>query len=566
MKTKKKSTVLAIFFMTLLGWAAYAGASPQHIGGHDPQALHADPRRADGPIAPVLKGLGNLHHPVTTRSKEAQAFFDQGFRLTYGFNHQEALRSFKEAARLDPDCAMAYWGWALVLGPNLNLPMSEHVVSQSHEAIQMALARKENATPRERDYIEALAKRYSADPGADRGKLDAAYAEAMREVHVRYPDDLDAATLYAAALMNLSPWSYWTKDGQPQPRTPEILNTLESVMQRDAYHIGALHYYIHAVEAVDPDRGVLAADRMRGQTPGAGHLVHMPSHIYMQVGRYAESFDLNGQAAKADENYLIQCRTQGIYPLGYYPHNLHFQAWAGLMLGKSAETLAVAHEVAAKVPEDFSGNYWGLYQTFASMPLFTLVRFGQWEAVLAEPKPPQPWRFMTGMWHYARGMAYTHTDQPQMAAKERQALQRIFEDHQSKEEAVGFSAAPTLLSIAGELLDGEMAAKQKRFESAISHLDRAVRLEDSLMYNEPPDWYYPTRQTLGAVLLEAGRPAEAEVVYWQDLKRYRNNGYSLYGLWQSLEAQGRKDEAAEIQKRFDAAWREADITLASSRF
>jgi len=388
----------------------------------------------------------------------------------------------------------------------------------------------------------------------------------MREVHARYPDDLDAATFYAASLMNLSPWNYWTRDGQPRPRTPEIVQTLETIMQRDPRHIGALHYYIHAVESVDPDRGVMAADRLRGLTPNAGHLVHMPSHVYMQVGRYAESFDLNAQAAKADEAYIIQCRTQGIYPLGYYPHNLHFHTWAGLMLGKSEATLAAARKVAAKVPKDFSGNDWGLYQTFASMPLFALVRFGQWEAVLAEPQPPQPWRYMTGIWHYARGMAYTHTDQPQMAAKERQALQRILENHRTKEEAVGFSAAPTLLSIAGELLDGEMAAKQKRFESAISHLERAVRLEDSLMYNEPPDWYYPTRQTLGAVLLEAGRPAEAEVVYWQDLKRYRDNGYSLYGLWQSLKAQGRDDEAAQIEQRFDRAWADADIKLASSRF
>jgi len=552
--------------MTALGLTGYANASKQHIGGHDQLALNADPRQADGPIAPVLAGLGDHHHPVSTRSEKAQYFFDQGMRLTYGFNHQEALRSFKEAARLDPDCAMAYWGWALVLGPNLNLPMSAAVVPQAYDAVQMALARKNKATAREKAYIEALAKRYSADPQADRGPLDAAYAEAMKQVHARYPDDLDAATLYAAALMNLSPWNYWTRDGQPLPSTPEILNTLESVMQRDSSHVGALHYYIHAVEAVDPDRGVAVADQLRGLTPGAGHLVHMPTHIYMQVGRYAESFELNAEAAKADENYLIQCRTQGIYPLGYYPHNIHFQAWAALMLGKPEEALATARKLASKVQRYDAGHTWGLHQSFAGMPIFTLVRYGRWADVLEEPQPPKTWRFLNGMWHYARGLAYTHTDKLLLAKEELKTVRNIAEEPMTGEETIGFSSARTLLTIAGEVLAGELAAKQKRFDAAISHLERAVRLEDGLLYNEPPDWYYPVRHSLGAVLLEAGYPAEAEVVYWQDLKEYRNNGYSLFGLWQSLKAQGRDDEAEQIEQQFARAWTDADVTLSSSRF
>jgi tetratricopeptide (TPR) repeat protein len=337
-------------------------------------------------------------------------------------------------------------------------------------------------------------------------------------------------------------------------------------MQRDPHHEGALHYYIHAVEAVDAERGAAAADRLRGLTPGAGHLVHMPTHVYMQLGRYAESFELNGQAAKADENYLVQCRAQGIYPLGYYPHNIHFQAWAALMMGHQEKALAAARKVASKVPADFSHNTWGLYQTFASMPLFALVRFGQWDQVLEEPRPPAKWRYMTGIWHYARGMAYTHTGQYKSAQKELETLQAIAMDPVSGHEAVGFGNTPTLLTIAGEVLAGELAAKQKRFEVAIGHLDRAVRMEDSLMYNEPPDWYYPVRHTLGAVLIEAGRPAEAEVVYWQDLKRYRNNGYSLYGLWQSLKAQGRDAEARQMQQSYAQAWAQADRSLSSSRF
>jgi len=553
--------LLSIVIFTTTTWA-----SSLHVASHDPRALKADPKKAGEPIAPVLTDIGDTHMPITTQSDKAQYFFDQGLRLTYAFNHQEALRSFKEAARHDPDAAMAYWGWALVLGPNLNLPMSAEVAPQAYEAIQMAVGLKDKVTAKESSLIVALAQRYAADPPADRKALDTAYADAMKQVHTRFAEDNDIATLYAAALMNLSPWNYWTRDGRPKARTPDILSTLERVMQRDPEHEGALHYYIHAVEAVDAERGAAVADRLRGLTPGAGHLVHMPTHVYMQLGRYAESFELNVQAAKADENYLVQCRAQGIYPLGYYPHNLHFQAWAALMMGNREKALKAARKVASKVPEDFSHNTWGLYQTFASMPLFALVRFGQWDAVLEEPRPPEKWRYMAGIWHYARGMAYTHTGRYKSAQKELETLQIIAMDPVSGHEAVGFGNTPTLLTIAGEVLAGELAAKQKRFEVAIGHLDRAVRMEDSLMYNEPPDWYYPVRHTLGAVLIEAGRPAEAEVVYWQDLKRYRDNGYSLYGLWQSLKAQGRDAEARQLQQSYAQAWAHADRSLSSSRF
>ncbi len=564
----KKKYILyqVIISIVTLGLAVAAGASSLFVAGLDQRALKEDPRKAASPIAPVLEGIGDHHHPVSTRSERAQYFFDQGLKLTYAFNHQEALRSFKEAVRLDPDCAMAYWGWALVLGPNLNLPMSSEAATQAYEAVQMALSHRENASSPEKDYIDALAKRYSADPQADRKALDTAYAEAMGRLHARYPGDPDAATLYAAALMNISPWNYWTKEGKPRPNTPEILQALETVMHKDPGHEGALHYYIHAVEPVDADRGVQAADRLQGLTPGAGHLVHMPTHIYMQVGRYAESFTLNAQAAKADEDYLIQCRSQGIYPLGYYPHNIHFQVWAALMLGKRSEALVAARKVASKVPQDFTGNDWALFQTFASMPLFTMVRFGQWDSVLAEPKPPAKWHYMTGIWHYARGMAFTHTQQPDSAARELGMIQAIARDAKSKQEMIGFSDTPALLTIASEVLAGEMAAKQKRFKVAISHLERAVELEDGLLYNEPTDWYYPVRHTLGAVLLEAGQPEKAEAVYRQDLKRYRDNGYSLYGLWQSVKAQGRNAEAASIETRYRQAWSQADVKLASSRF
>lgn len=550
----------------ILALVICTGMSGKNDEAYAAGTMGEDPRLAPGQIAPVLAGLGDHHYPITTNSERAQFFFDQGLKLTYGFNHREALRSFKEAARLDPACAMAYWGWALVLGPNLNLPMSPDVVAEAYEAIQLALAHKANATQKERDFIETLAERYTNDPQADRAPLDVAYAEAMGRLHAKYPDDLEAATLYAAALMNLSPWNYWTGDGRPRQHTPAIIKALESVIEQDPQHEGALHYYIHVVEAVDPDRGLQAADVLRNLAPGAGHLVHMPTHIYMQLGRYAESFELNALAAKADEDYITQCRAQGIYPLNYYPHNVHFQTWAALMQGNSRAAIEAARKVAAKVPEDLHGNDWALYQTFLSMPLYSYVRFGKWEAVLNQPAPPENLIFLTGIWHYARGMAFTRTTRLQKGKEELLKLTAITQKPGAYKESIGFGNAAKLLTIAREILSGELAAKKGSYVSAISHLERAVRLQDSLTYNEPPDWYFPARHTLGAVLLEAGYPVEAEVVYWQDLRKYRDNGYSLYGLWQSLKAQGRIEEAEQIKAKFEKVWEGADVVLLSSRF
>jgi len=559
----RSATIPAGLTMLALAWS---GVAAQHHDTHDARALDEDPRTAGEQIAPVLGGLGDLHHPITTASERAQAFFDQGLRLTYGFNHQEALRSFKEAARLDSDAAMAYWGWALVLGPNLNLPMQPEVVEPANEAIRLAVEHKGTVSPREGDYIDALAKRYSGDPEADRAALDAAYADAMRKLHDKYPEDHDAATLYAAALMNLSPWNYWTPDGRPRERTRDILSALEGVIARDPRHTGALHYYIHAVESSNPRRGEKAADLLRGLAPGAGHLVHMPSHIYMRVGRYAEAFEANVQAARADEGYLAQCRAQGIYPLNYYPHNVHFAAWAAFMQGRGADALAAARKVAARVPEDMHGNDWALYQTFLSMPLFTMVRFGAWDSIFAEPRPSDDTLYWQGIWHYARGIAFVHQDRIKNAKIELAALRRAASDASTTDVMIGFSNAGRLLEIATEVLSAEVAATKGKYDEAVGRLDRAVRLEDGLLYNEPPDWYYPVRHTLGAVLLDAGRPREAEVVYWQDLENNPDNGWALYGLRQSLEAQERHAEADEIERRFDAAWAAADSRLESSRF
>ena len=535
---------------------------------HDPRAIETDPATAEGPIAPVLEGLGNHHLEVTTDVPASQHFFDQGLRLTYGFNHSEALRAFKEAVRLDPDNAMAYWGWALVLGPNLNLPMVPAVAGQAWQAIQRAMALRQQVSARERAYIEALATRYSSEPAAPRSALDAGYATAMEALVRRFPNDLDAATLYAAALMNLSPWDYWNLDGSPKRNTTEILDTLQSVVDRHPGHAGALHYYIHTVEARHPQRGERSADMLAGLMPGAGHMVHMPSHIYMRVGRFSDSYEANKLAVAADEGYITQCRAQGIYPLNYYPHNIHFMAWSAMVQGRPKAALEAARKMVDKVPATLAAdkNTWGLYETFLSQPMFVLVRFGMWEEMLAEPKPGVDSRFMTGIWHYGRSLAHIHSAKISEARRELRPLTEAREAMGQVDRYIGFGPVESLLTIAEEVVLGELAYAEGYTLEGLAHLERAVRLEDGLLYNEPPDWYFPVRHFLGAMLMDAGRPNEAEVVYAADLRKNPENGYSLFGLKLALEQQGKIDDALAVAERFDRAWADADVSLTSTRY
>jgi tetratricopeptide (TPR) repeat protein len=553
------------FPVLLMSLLACAGA---HAQIWDPRALDIDPLKATAPIAPLLDGLGDHHHAVTTANPDSQKFFDQGLRLTVAFNHSEAVRAFKEAIRLDPRNAMAYWGWAYALGPNLNLPMQPEVIAQAFDASRRALALTDSVTPAERDYIEALAARYAADPNADRAALDKAYAEAMGQVAARYPDDPDAAALYAEALMNRSPWNYWEPDGGPRENTPVILQTLESVLVRYPNHPAAIHLYIHAVEARFPDRAVAAADRLGALMPGAGHIVHMPSHIYMGVGRYADAVRVNQLADAADDAYVANCHAQGFYLFGYHRHNEHFITWAAMLDGESAVAMAAARKIGKRLPPEMAtGPFGETVQHLLSQPLYVLVRFGRWQEVLNEPRPPPGFAVMTGLWHYARGLAFRHTaGRLADAARELQALRRLAMSRELQQREVGFAPAPVVLEIATEVLAAELASARGQHGVAIGHLDRAVRLQDGLTYNEPPDWYFPVRHYLGAELLEAGRPAEAATVYWQDLARNRENGYALFGLQQALAAQHRDAEAAEVAARFRAAWRSADVTLRSSRF
>lgn len=559
---KKASSILIGVVAATLTIAANA----QEQSNREEPGFGDDPRVSTGPIAPILEGLGTHKMEVTTHFGKARKFFNQGLTLAYAFNHAEAKRSFQEAIRLDPEFAMAYWGWALVMGPNINRPMPADEVAEANGAMQRAVALKGEVSEIERGLIEALDKRYSEDPD-DRAQLDAAYSKAMKSLYDRYPDDPDVGTLYAASVMNLMPWSYWTKDRRPQPRTVEAMTVLERVFRAKPDHAGAHHYYIHIVEEHFPEKAKLSADQLIKLVPGAGHLMHMPSHIYMRLGRYADAYESNRLAVLADEDYLTACRQQGVYPLGYYPHNIHFMTWSAQREGRSAEALKNAQKVGRKAMESAElGADFALHQTFMSQPLYALIRFGMWDEILRQPTPDKDLIIARGISHMGNGLAYLHKGRTDKARNELDFLQRAIESDMAGEEFVGFANGRTVLRIAEGILAGEIAAKSGDLDEALAQVAKAVRLEDALMYNEPPDWPFPVRHTLGALLLEADRADEAEGVYWEDLKRNPENGYALFGLHQALTAQEKTGPADEIWKRFEEAWAKADFELTTSRY
>lgn len=524
--------------------------------------------RSSQATTPLFNNMGNHHHSVMTRSSQAQRYFEQGLILAYGFNHAEAARSFREAIKLDSNCAMCHWGLAYVLGPNINAQMEKDRVPESYAAIQQAVKLAKNTNKKERAYIAALAQRYTNVPQADRSSLDRAYAEAMRDLSQQYPEDLDAATLFAEALMDTMPWNYWTEENEPKPETQEVIATLESVLQRNPNHPGANHLYIHAVEAADPEKGIAAADLLGSLVPGSGHLVHMPSHIYIRVGRYHDAVVANQKAIAVDKDYVSQCHAQGIYPLAYMPHNHHFLWFAATLEGNSKLAMSAAKDVAAMVePQTMRQPSMGTLQHFYSVPLYTLVRFGKWDRVLATPQPAADLKYPTGVWHYARGMAYTSQGKLALARQELQQLTLLARDSELAEVTIwDINTTQSILQIASEVLSGELAAKQGNLDSAIAHLSQAVELEDALNYDEPADWSTPARQYLGAALITASRPEEAEEVYRQDLEVYPDNGWSLYGLMQSLQAQGKASKAKLVRQQFKSVWQYADVRLTASKF
>jgi tetratricopeptide (TPR) repeat protein len=532
-------------------------------------ASAADSRSEKLP-GPLFDGLGDLHHPVTTQSERAQRYFDQGLRLVFGFNHKEAIRSFRSAAHLDPTCAMAYWGAAYALGPHVNRPMDSNDTVQAWAALQLAVAHKPKASPKERAYITALEKRYQPEHQEDRLALDKAFAAAMRDLAKEYPDDLDAQVIFAESLMNTMPWDYWTRDRTPKPETEEILAALRFVMARNPDHPGANHFYIHAVEAgPHPEHGLPAADRLRDYAPAAGHLVHMPAHIYMRVGQYADAVLANERAVKADRAYIRHCRALGFYPGVYYPHNLHFLWWAQLFEGRSKEAFRTANQAAAYAVD----NYCGPSKAFEAprlrhLPWLTLARFGKWDEILALTQPPDTNDFLVdrAVWHFARGLAFAAKQDVAAAEREQLALGAIATSEEAKRLSSPLFPVADTLAVSAHWLAGKVAGTKGDKRGMIEQLEQAVAAEDAIPYMEPSFWPIPVRPALGNAWLQSGDAAKAEQVFREDLRRWPRNGWSLFGLEQSLRAQGKSQSADLVRREFDTAWKRADVPLALEWF
>jgi len=504
----------------------------------------------------LVSGLSDLHHPVSTHNPQAQQFFDQGLRFIYAFNHDEAARSFQHAAELDPKLAMAYWGVAEAVGPNYNDPADPDRYKRAHDAVQKAVDLSAGASPSEQAYIQAMAKRFPADPNSDLKKAAEEYHDAMRQVAAQFPDDLDAATLFAESGMNLHPWGLWLQDGTPQAGTDEIVGTLESVLKRDPDHLGAVHYYIHAVEASNnPERALAGANRLAAIAPGAGHIVHMPAHIYIRTGDYDAAVKTNEKAAEVDRAYIRATGEQGIYPMMYYSHNLHFVAMCGAMNGRYPEARKSADLLAANVGPNVKGM--PPLEGFMTIPMAVEIRFHHWNEILKMPAPDSSMKTTTVFWHFGRGLALAGTGKVTEAEAE---YKIVSEAEAATPPDVIFqmpinNKAKDIMKIAENVLGAKLAVAKKDNAAAISLLREAVAIQDKLNYGEPPDWFYPVRESLGGVLLMSGDSAGAEKVFREDLERNPRNPRSLWGLHQALLLQKRDYDAGFVQKQFEASWK-----------
>ncbi len=525
---------------------------------HEPAAVSNETGVSGAPK--LAAGLGPVHHPVSTANSLAQKYFDQGLAYVYAFNHDEAVRSFKYAAELDPKLAMAYWGQALALGLNINAPeIDAEAAKAAYEAVQKAVGLSANASPVERGYIEALVKRYAANPKADWRKMAFDYKTAMGELMKHYPDDLDAATLYAESAMDLHPWQLYDKAGKPEPGTDEIVKVLEFVLARNAKHVGANHYYIHATEASSaPERALACAQRLPTLAPAAGHLVHMPAHVYIRTGDYAAAIAANEQAAKVDEHYISCCGPKGgIYPAMYYSHNLHFLAVAAAMGGRSKEAADATTKLAAHL--DPVLDQMPMFEGFGAIPVMIAARQALWGEVLKWPEPKAGRHASLAAWHFARGLAHASMKDIGPALTEHDAF--AAEAAKAKDLSMGNNSAGKVFAIADHLLSGRIFAARGDNESARKELELAVKAQDDLDYDEPPAFPWPVREALGGQLLRSGDALGAEKVFREDLARTPNNPRSLFGLTESLKARGRFFEAGEAQKQFDARWVGADLKL-----
>jgi tetratricopeptide (TPR) repeat protein len=521
-------------------------------------------------LAPVganlIEGLGDYSMKVTAKNADVQRWFDQGLAMTYGFNHDAAERSFLKAAELDPDCAMCWWGSALVLGPHVNAGMDPVNNPKAWDRLQRAQNAAGNATEKEQAFIKALSARYAENPPENRRPLDEAYEVAMRELAAKYPDDLDAVTLHAESMMDLQPWDYYDASFEPKGHTAEVVSQLESVMARNPEHAGALHLYVHAVEASrDPSKGVAAADTLRELLPGSGHLVHMPAHIYARVGRWHDAVIANQKAIGADDAYLAICKPgPGVYPLGYVPHNHHFLWFAATMEGSSQLAIDSARTTGEKTSDPKLMRMPGFeaMQNFSLTPYYAAVRFGRWDEVVATPKPADDVPFMQAMWNYGQAMAAVAQGRLDDAKKFHADLVPAA-SNPAIEKLLAWNRYSLIggVQVAERFVAAEIARAEKNYDAAIAALNTAVTIEDTLPYDEPPAWNWPTRLALGNVLLEAKKPAEAEQAFRDELQRNPENGWSLNGLARALKAQGKTQEAKEIEARFAKAWANADVEL-----
>ncbi len=508
------------------------------------------------PIAPLLQGIGPLHFPISTVEPKAQRYFNQALTLAFGFNHAEAVRSFRAAAALDPTCGICYAGQALALGPNINAPMSEEAIAPAWKAVEFARAQRHHETDRERDYIDAITARYSEN-GEDRAALDAAFSEAMAALAAKYPDDLHALTLYAESLMDRMPWAYWNDDGTPKEITPTLVEALETVLAADPEHPGAAHLYIHAMEQFTPNKAEEAADRLGGLVPVAGHLVHMPSHIYLRLGRYHDAVIANQQAAAADEDYIAQCNAQGLYPAAYYPHNLHFLWYAAMMEGQRGLSLATADRLRERVPVEVARQM-GAIQAYLPVRMFTFARFGMWDEALAEAPEAEGLPYATAMWHYGRGLALAAKGDVESARAELAALEATRDSDEF--DLVVLRRAEisrNLVDIAANLVRAGIEKQLGNTEREVELLREAVDIQLTLPYSEPPFWHFPVRQALGTALIRNRDLQAAQEVFAADLVEFPENGWSLHGLREALAGDG--EPVAGVDARLKLAWRNSDI-------
>lgn len=561
-KTKVLLILVLMFFCATYSFDVYA-----HEMTETPEK--GQQAAGSGSGVPLLEGLYILDFPITTESELSRRYFNQGLVLAYGFDHIDAEKSFLEAVRQDPECAMCYWGAALVLGPNINAIMEDEAVPRAYEFARKAMSLSRGVSNKEKMLIHALSKRYAPAPVEDRSGLDMAFADAMGKAAKEYPDDPDVGALYAEALMDLHPWDYWTIDGDPKPWTPEIQSILEAIIEAYPRHPLALHLYIHLLEnSPFPEKTVRSADVIVDLVPASGHLVHMAGHAYLASGLYHDCSIANEKALKVDKLLTESFGAEGLYHLYYIPHNEHFLWYCYAMEGRFSDATDISRTLAKHVEESMEREPGlGTLQHYWVVKDYSLVRFGRWKEILAEPEPDKNLRYANGVWHYMRGMASARMGRFQEAEKELEVLRKIVADPELKKMTVwDLNKVSDLLTIAAEVLAGELAAERGQLEKAVDHLEKGVLLEESLVFDEPPPWYYPVRQSLGAVLLEMGRAEEAEKVYRRDIEINAENGWSLFGLAKSLRSQGKNDLAADVEKRLRRAWARSDVQLENSRF